>query len=261
MNKINKFIEKSYLTLIFLFLYLPIIVLIVFSFNESRIFGSWSGFTLSWYEKLLQDKEILNAVRTSLTVASIATLVSTFIGTLASVGIVEYKKRTRRLLLGINDIPVLNPDIVIAISLMLLYGFFKIPRSYITLILSHVAFTIPYVVLSVLPKVKMMDKNLIDAALDLGATPIQAFFKVVLPEIKSGIISGAMLAFTLSLDDFVISFFTVRPGINTISTKVFSMTKRGVEPTINALSAIMFLVVLILLITVNILQNKKEKEN
>ncbi len=260
MNRLQRLFEKSYLTLIFLFLYLPIIVLIVFSFNESRIFGSWSGFTLKWYQKLLQDREILRAVQTTLLTAVVATVVSTIIGTFAAVGLMELRKKQRRVILGLNDIPVLNPDIVIAISLMLLYAFFNIPRSYLTLILSHIAFTIPYVVLSVLPKVKMMDKNLIDAALDLGATPVQALFKVVIPEIKAGIISGAMLAFTLSLDDFVISFFTIQPGINTISTKVFAMTKRGVEPTINALSAIMFLVVLILLIAVNILQFRKTEE-
>lgn len=260
MNKKTNLFERFYLILMFIFLYLPIAVLIVYSFNESRIFGVWTGFSLNWYEKLFNDRQIMSAVQTTLTVALIATVVSTIIGTLAAVGIMEMRKKTRRGLLALNDLPVLNPDIVIAISLMLLFGFLNIPRGYLTLILSHIAFTIPYVVLSVLPKIKMMDRNLVDAALDLGATPIQAFYKVVIPEIKSGIISGAVLAFTLSLDDFVISFFNLSPGLNTISTTVFAMTKRGIEPTINALSAIMFFVVLVLLIIVNVIQNKKIKE-
>ncbi|MGX7072125.1 ABC transporter permease [Helcococcus kunzii] len=256
----NNFFEKLYMILVYVFLYAPIVVLIVYSFNYSRIFGSWGGFSLRWYERLFTHRQILRSVRTTFIVAISATFISTIIGTLASVGIMEYKKKTRRLLLSLNDLPVLNPDIVIAISLMVLFGILQIPKGYATLILSHIAFTIPYVILSVLPKLKMMDKNLIDAALDLGATPLQAMRMVVIPEIKSGIFAGAMMAFTLSLDDFVISFFNVSPGINTISTAVYSMTKRGIEPTINALSAIMFTVVLILLIAANINQFRTRKE-
>lgn len=263
-TKTNIF-EKLYLILIFIFLYAPIAVLIVFSFNQSRIFGVWTGFSLKWYGELFKDRFIINAVETTIIVAIAATIISTIIGTLAAVGLSEFRKKSRRLILGLNDLPVLNPDIVIAISLMVLFGMLNLPKGLIRLILSHVAFTIPYVVLSVLPKVRMMDRNLIDAALDLGATPIIAFFKVVIPEIKSGIIAGAMMAFTLSIDDFVISFFNVAPGTNTISTMIFSMTKKGIEPTINALSAIMFVVVLILLIASNISQirqfNKKKEKN
>ncbi|MFM1525474.1 MULTISPECIES: ABC transporter permease [Helcococcus] len=261
MNKKTSFFEKFYLLFVFIFLYAPIAVLIFYSFNQSRILGVWSGFSLKWYQRLFEDRAILNAVNTTLLVGVIATIVSTIVGTFAAVGISEFSKNKRRIILGINDIPVLNPDIVIAISLMVLYGMLKIPKGLLTLILSHIAFTIPYVVLSVLPKIKQMDKNLIDAALDLGATPIQALIKVVIPEIKPGIIAGAMMAFTLSIDDFVISFFTVSPGLNTIATTVFSMTKRGIEPTINALSTLMFVAVLILLIIVNILQNKNMKKN
>lgn len=254
-------LEKLYMTLIFIFLYAPIVVLIVFSFNDSRIFGAWTGFSLKWYEALFKNTIILNAVRTTLIVAGITTVVSTIIGTLAAVGIMEFRSRTRRVLLGLNDLPVLNPDIVIAISLMVLYGMLNLQKGMLTLILAHIAFTIPYVVLSVIPKIKMMDRNLVDAAMDLGATPLQAFFKVVIPEIKSGILAGAMMAFTLSLDDFVVSFFTTAPGINTISTTVFSMTKKGVDPSINALSAIMFVVVLTLLILANMpKKSKKIKE-
>lgn len=253
-NRKSTFFERLYLTLIFLFLYAPIAVLIIFSFNKSRIFGVWTGFSLDWYAALFQDRFIMGAVRTTLIVAVLATIISTIIGTLAAVGIQEFGKNKRRFILGLNDIPILNPDIVIAISLMVLFGFLRIPKGMSTLLLSHIAFTIPYVVLSVLPKVKMMDRNLVDAALDLGATPLQAFFQVVIPEIKPGIIAGAMMAFTLSIDDFVISFFNLAPGQNTIATMVYSMTKKGIEPTINALSAIMFVVVLILLIASNISQ-------
>lgn len=264
MNNKSNFIEKFYLTLIFLFLYAPIAVLIVFSFNESRIFGAWTGFSLRWYKELSNDSFIMDAVKTTLIVGISATIISTMIGTMAAVGLSEFRKKNRRIILGLNDLPVLNPDIVIAISLMVLFGMLNIPKNMIRLILSHVAFTIPYVILSVLPKVRMMDKNLVDAALDLGATPSQAFFKVVIPEIKAGIIAGAMMAFTLSIDDFVISFFNVAPGTNTISTMIYSMTKKGIEPTINALSTIMFVIVLILLIASNFSQirqfNKKQEK-
>lgn len=256
-NKSNG-LEKLYMTLIFLFLYAPIVVLIVFSFNDSRIFGAWTGFSFKWYDALFKNTVILNAVKTTLIVAGITTVVSTIIGTLAAVGIMEFRSKTRRVLLGLNDLPVLNPDIVIAISLMVLYGMLNLQKGMLTLILAHIAFTIPYVVLSVIPKIKMMDRNLVDAAMDLGATPLQAFFKVVIPEIKSGILAGAMMAFTLSLDDFVVSFFTTAPGINTISTTVFAMTKKGVDPSINALSAIMFIVVLTLLILANMPKKSKK---
>lgn len=259
-NKKNT-LQKVYMFLVYLFLFAPIAVLIVYSFNDSRIFGSWAGFSLRWYEKLFSDITILDSVRTTIIVAVIATVVSTIIGTLASVGIMEFKKKNRKILLGLNDLPVLNPDIVIAISLMVLFGILNIPKGYTTLILSHIAFTVPYVILSVLPKLRTMDSNLIDAALDLGATPMQAMIKVVMPEIKSGILSGAMMVFTLSLNDFVISFFNVSPGLNTISTTVYAMTKRGIDPTINALSAIMFTVVLILLVLSNINQVKVKEKN
>lgn len=253
----SSFFEKFYLFLIFLFLYAPIAVLIIYSFNDSRLFGVWSGFSLKWYEALFNDRFIVDAVKTTLTVAIITTIVSTTIGTLAAVGIGEFRKKQRRIILSLNNIPVLNPDIVIAISLMVLFAFLSLPKGLLTLVLSHIAFTIPFVVLAVLPKVRMMDRNLIDAAMDLGARPLQALFQVVIPEIQSGIIAGAMMAFTLSIDDFVISFFTVAPGQNTISTVVFTMTKRGIEPTINALSTIMFVVVLVLLIAANITQIKQ----
>lgn len=260
-NNKSKFLEKVYLTIIFLFLYAPIAVLIAYSFNESRIFGVWSGFSLRWYGALFQDRFIMDAVKTTLIVAVAATFISTVVGTLAAVGIGEFGKNKRRIILSLNNIPVLNPDIVIAISLMVLFALLRMPKGMATLVLAHIAFTMPYVILSVLPKIKMMDRNLIDAAMDLGATPLQAFFQVVIPEIKPGILAGAMMAFTLSIDDFVISFFTVAPGQNTISTIVYTMTKKGIEPTINALSAIMFVVVLILLIASNISQirqfNKK----
>ncbi|MDO4779308.1 MAG: ABC transporter permease [Tissierellia bacterium] len=252
-----RFLEKFYMTLVFIFLYAPIVVLIIFSFNESRTRGDWTGFSLKWYVKLLNDSYVLRAVYNTFIVAIIATIVSTVIGTLAAVGLMDYKKNARRILLSLNEIPVLNPDIVIAVSLMVLYKFINLPLGLFSLTLSHIAFTIPYVVLSIMPKIRMMDRNLPEAAMDLGATPFQTLYKVIIPEIKPGIISGAMLAFTLSIDDFVISFFTTGSGVNTISTTVFSMAKKGINPSMNALTTIMFAVTLILLVIVNL---KKDKE-
>lgn len=257
-NKL-KFLEKTYMSLVFLFLYAPIIVLIVFSFNETKTRGKWSGFSLKWYSELFQNKEILNAVYTTFSVAIITTIVATIIGTLAAVGLMEYKRKSRKVLLALSDIPVLNPDIVIAVSLMVLYNFIGLRLGKFSLIISHIAFTIPYVILSILPKFKMMNRNIAEAAMDLGATPFQTFYKVIIPQIKPGIVAGAMLAFTLSIDDFVISFFTTGRGINTISTTVFSMARKGINPSINALSTIMFGLTLVLLIIVNFIKNEDKE--
>ncbi|NLW52715.1 MAG: ABC transporter permease [Tissierellia bacterium] len=252
--------EKVYMFLVFAFLYAPIIVLMVFSFNESRTRGNWTGFSFKWYIELLSDRQVLEALYNTLTIAVVATIVSTIVGTLAAVGFMEYSKNKRKILLSINEIPVLNPDIVIGIGLMVLFTALNIEFGMLTLIIAHIVFTTPYVVLSVLPKLKMMDRNLSEAAMDLGATPMQTLFKVIIPEIKQGIIAGAMMAFTLSIDDFVISFFTKGKGLNTISTTVFSMARRGINPTINALSTIMFAVTLILLVIVYLKTDNKENK-
>lgn len=253
--------ERIYMFLVYLFLYAPIIVLIVYSFNESKTRGKWTGFSLKWYAKLLEDRAILQALSNTLTIAIITTIIATIVGTFAAVGFTEYSKNKKKLLLAINEIPVLNPDIVIAVGLMVLFTALNIEFGMLTLILSHVAFTIPYVILSILPKLKMMDRNLSEAAMDLGATPLQTLFMVIIPEIKQGIIAGAMMAFTLSIDDFVISFFTKGKGLNTISTTVYAMARKGINPTINALSTIMFVVTLLLLVIVYIKTDNKEKNN
>lgn len=261
MNRKSRVSEKFYMFLVYLFLYAPILVLMLYSFNESKTRGKWSGFSLRWYAKLLEDREVLQALSNTLTIAIITTIIATIIGTLAAVGFMEFSKKKRKLLLAISEIPVLNPDIVIAVGLMVLFTALNIEFGMLTLILSHVVFTIPYVILSILPKLKLMDRNLSEAAMDLGATPLQTLFLVIIPEIKQGIIAGAMMAFTLSIDDFVISFFTKGRGLNTVSTTVYSMARKGINPTINAMSTIMFAVTLLLLTLVYIKSNKKEKYN
>lgn len=255
---VKKRLSNFYLIFTFIFLYAPIAVLIVYSFNDSKLRGQWGGFTFKWYFELFKDREVMAALYHTLLVAGLTTVISTVTGVFAAMGLSNFKKRTRALILNFNYIPVLNPDIVTAVSLMVLYGAFKLKFGLFTMLLSHIAFTIPYVVLSVLPKLKQMNRHLPEAAMDLGATPFQAFTKVVLPEIKPGIITGAMLAFTLSIDDFVISFFTTGHGVANISTTVFSMARRGINPIINALSTLMFVTMLILLILIN--KNTKEEE-
>lgn len=253
---VKKHLNKIYLSLTFAFLYAPIIVLVVNSFNASKLRGQWGGFTFDWYIELFQDEEVISALYNTFMVAGMTTVISTIVGVLAAFGIYNFRKGVKALVLNINYIPVLNPDIVTALSLMVLYGVLKFEFGLFTMTLSHIVFTVPYVILSVLPKLKQMSKHLPEAAMDLGATPFMAFYKVVLPEIKSGIISGAMLAFTLSIDDFVISFFTTGNGVANISTMVYSMARRGINPVINALSTIMFVSMLILLILIN----KRTKE-
>ena len=218
----------------------------------------WNGFTLDWYYTLFQNERMISALYYTLLVAILATLISTFIGTIAAIGIHKMRNNKKRdLLLNINYLPVLNPDIVTGVSLMTLFVFFGMT----TMLLSHLVFDIPYVILSVLPKLKQLPANIEDAALDLGATPWYALRKIVLPQIKPGIISGALMAFTMSIDDFVISFFTTGNGVTNLSIEIYSMTRRGLTPEINALSTLMFIVVLALLITSNVVGNKKAVEN
>jgi spermidine/putrescine transport system permease protein len=211
----------------------------------------WTGFSLQWYQALLRDANIMNALLVTVSVALIASGVSTLIGAFAAIGIHAMSKRVRKVIEYVTNIPVVNPDIVTGISLMLLFIFFKITLSYTTLLLSHITFCIPYVILSVMPKLSQMRDQTYEAALDLGARPLYAVWRVVLPEIKPGIATGAILAFTLSLDDFVVSLFT-RQGVQTLSTLIYGMARRGINPKINALSAGMFVTVLILLLVVNL---------
>ena len=259
--KRSKIFKNIFLISVFAFLYAPILVLIVYSFNDSKLRAKWGGFTFKWYLELFNNREILSAVSTTLSIAVISTIISTILGTMAAIAIFYMKKWKRKAILNINYIPVLNPDIVTAISLMVLYKtlidisnrYFglKFEFGYMTMLLSHITFVLPYIVLSILPKLKSMNKYLLEAALDLGATPFQALIKVVIPEIKSGIFTGVLIALTLSLDDFVISFFTTGHGKANLSTAIYAMAKKGVNPVINALSTIVFTILLVLLVIIN----------
>lgn len=243
--------NRIFLGLVLIFMYAPIAVLIIYSFNASRLRGSWDGFTLNWYIELFQDREVLRALYNTLLVAVLATIISTIVGTTAAIGIHSVGKRARTAILNLNYLPVLNPDIVTAVALMLLFGFAKLNLGLLTLLLAHVSFTVPYVVLSVLPKLAQMNPNLYEAALDLGAEPSYALRKIVIPQIMPGVVTGALLAFTLSIDDFVISFFTTGHGVANLSTTIFSMARRGINPVINALSTLMFIAMIALLLLIN----------
>lgn len=245
-----KRLKRFYLFLVFAFLYAPIVFLMVFSFNDSKLKSSWNGFTLKWYGELFQNSEILSSFYNSLLVAVLATIFATILGTIAAIGIYYMKNWQKNIALNVNYIPVLNPDIVTAISLMILFKVASMENGFLTVLIAHIMFTTPYVVLAVLPKLKQMSKALPEAAMDLGATPMYTLRKIILPEVSSGIFSGAILAFTLSLDDFVVSYFTTGNGFTTLSVTIFGMAKKGINPAINALSTLMFLGILILLLIV-----------
>ncbi|MGL4606984.1 MAG: ABC transporter permease [Eubacteriaceae bacterium] len=256
---LKNFFKNTMFFLVLLFLYAPIIVLIIYSFNDSKIMGGWSGFTFKWYEMLLKDRYILEALYNTIFVAITATVVSTIIGTLSAIGLYNMKRKLRKPYLFMNNIPVLVPDIVMGITLMCLFIFIGAKMGLVTMLIAHITFCIPYVILSVLPRFNRLPENLFEAALDLGATPKEAFWKVLFPEILPGITSGALIAFTLSIDDFVISFFTTGNSVSNLSISIYSMAKAGINPKINALSTLMFGVIMILLIILNIRTNKQNK--
>ncbi len=255
----RKLTDRLYLGLIYVFLYAPIAVMIIFSFNDSKSRSVWAGFTLQWYKDLLSNDLILSSLYVTLAVAFLSAIIATLIGTLAALGIYNMKRRPRRIMLEVNNIPVMNPEIITGVSLMLLFIFLRIEMGFFTLLLAHITFNIPYVILSVLPRLRQFDPALLWAAQDLGATPKQAFFKVMMPDIMPGIISGAIMAFTLSIDDFVISYFTSGSSVQTLAVTIFGMTRRQVSPEINALSTLLFVAVLVLLLIVNLRQSKEEK--
>ncbi len=256
----SRFLKKFYVSLIFAFLYVPILVLILFSFNASKSRAHWGGFTLKWYVELFQDQQILSALKYTILIAVLSSAIATLIGLAASIGIFSMRKAPQEILLNLNYLPVLNPDIVTGISLMALYIFTRMPLGFVTMLLSHITFNIPYVILSILPKLKQMNRHLYEAAQDLGATPVVALRKVILPEIMPGVVAGFLLAFTLSLDDFVISFFTTGSGVSNLSILIYSMARRGISPKINALSTLMFSSVLLLLLLVNWLTSRENPE-
>ena len=256
-SKSNSFLRGLYLGFILLFLYLPIGTLMVLSFNKSKSMSVWTGFTTHWYTDMFRNKQIIEAIWNTFSIAIVSAVIATIIGTLACAGIMAMGKRSKNVLMGLNNIPLLNADIVIGISLMMTFLVFGVSLSWGTVLLSHVVFGIPYVILSVMPKVKQITPNAYEAALDLGATPGYAFRKVVLPDIRPGIVSGFLLAFTMSVDDFVITHFTRGAGINTISTLIYSQVKVGIRPTLFALSTVIFIVVLIVLVAANFVSGRK----
>ena len=246
-----KLLKRCYLGIVLVFLYVPILVLIVQSFNAGKSRAKWEGFSFRWYTELFQDERILNALYVTISIAVLAMIVSTILGTLAAIGIHAMKKRPQALMMTLTNLPNTMPDIVTGISLMLLFLFTKVERGYVTMLLAHITFDTPYVILSVLPKLKQMNRHTYEAALDLGATPMYALFHVIIPQCKQGIITGAMLAFTLSLDDFTISYFTTSPLVQNLSTLIYSSARKGIDPSLNALSALMFVALLVLLLIVN----------
>lgn len=251
MNRFCGAARKLYIALIFLFLYAPIVTLIVLSFNASKTRAKWGGFTLKWYQSLFQNDVILQALWNTLTIAFLSALIATVIGTVACISMQNMKRRTRSLIMGVTNIPMLNADIVTGISLMLLFISIGIRFGFGTILLAHITFNIPYVILSVMPRMKQLNPSTYEAALDLGASHLQAFFKVVFPDILPGIFSGFLMAFTMSLDDFIITHFTKGPGIDTLSTKIYTEVKKGIKPEMYALSTIIFVSVLILLLLIN----------
>ena len=286
LQKKNGFINRLFMGLVFLFLYAPIFLLIVFSFNAGNSSVVWKGFSLHWYVELFQDRLIMQSIYTTLLVSLLATAIATVAGTFASIGFYAMRRRWRDPLMTVNSIPMMNADIVTGVSLCLLFvavfglwnefaenyrltfslfgavyriTFPRLTLGFGTLLIAHISFNIPYVILSVGPKLRQMDKNLVDAAQDLGCTWFQAFWKVILPEIMPGIVSGALIAFTMSVDDFVISYFTAGSATSTLAMAIYGMTKKRVSPEINAVSTLLFVTVLALLVIVNVREARAEK--
>ena len=256
-RKLSRFFSAGYLILILLFVYLPIIYLVLFSFNEGKSQTNFTGFSLRWYESMFRDRTMLESIYVTLIVAVVSTVVSTVIGTIAAIGLSKAKRLIRTVVLEVNNLPVMNPDIVTAIGLMLLFISAKIQGGMVTLILSHISFCTPFVILSVMPKLRQLDDNVAEAALDLGATPWKALTKVIIPQIYPAIISGALIAFSMSLDDFVVSYFNAGAGINTISMYVYSMKRYNLS--VNAMATMIVAAVALILILANLIPYIKEK--
>lgn len=247
----KKTLRSLYIALIFLFLYAPILTLIVLSFNASKTRAKWGGFTLNWYRSMFRNEAILQALSTTLLIALLSALIATVIGTVACISMQAMKRRNRAIIMGITNIPMLNADIVTGISLMLLFITLGFRFGFMTILLSHITFNIPYVILSVMPRMKQLNPSIYEAALDLGASHVRAFFKVVFPDILPGVLSGFLMAFTMSLDDFIITHFTKGPGVDTLSTKIYTEVKKGIKPEMYSLSTLIFVTVLLLLFLVN----------
>ena len=280
-RKQNSIGDRVLMALVFLFLYAPIIILIVFSFNAGTSSSVWKGFSLKWYESLLSNRLIMNSVYTTLMVSLLSTIAAAIAGTFAAIGLYAMSRRRRAIVNSVNNIPMMNADIVTGVSMCLLFvaffsgwgsfaswfntlGLFRLPThltmGFGTLLIAHITFNIPYVILSVGPKLRQMDRNLVDAAMDLGCTWMQAFWKVIIPEIKPGIVSGALTAFTMSIDDFVISYFTAGSSSSTLAMTIYGMTKKKVTPEINAISTLLFVTVLVLLAVINVREARQERK-
>ncbi len=259
-----KKLSKLYVGLMLAFLYLPILVLILFSFNSTKSHAVFSGFTLDWYGKLFRNEMIMTALGNTLIVAVMASVVATVLGTVAAIGVHKMRKVPKTVVMEVTNIPIMNPEIVTGVSLMLLFVFFAarmhLEFGFVTLIIAHITFDVPYVVMNVMPKLRQMDSHLYEAAQDLGCGPIRSFFKVVLPEILPGVISGFLMAFTFSLDDFVVSYFTSGATAQTLPVTIYAMTRRRVSPEINALSTIIFVVILAVLLVKNLIENRNLKK-
>lgn len=252
-------LRYGYMGLLMLFLYAPILTLIVLSFNQSKTRQKWGGFTFDWYARLFENEQIMKALSNTLILAVAAAAIATVIGTLASLGITHMKKRSRTFYMNVTNIPMLNADIVTGTSLMLIFIVVRMTLGFTSVLIAHITFCIPYVILSVMPRLRQFNPHTYEAALDLGATPIYAFFRVVIPDIIPGIISGFLLSFTMSLDDFIITHFTKGPGIDTLSTKIYAELKKGIKPEMYALSTLMFVTVFILLVGIQYLPKKSSK--
>ena len=280
MSRSASLFRRLSMALVFVFLYAPILVLIVFSFNDSKSRSVWAGFTLDWYDKLFHDQMILDALYTTLAVSVLASVIATIAGTFAAIGFYNMRKRWRTPLMTVNNIPMVNAEIVTGVSLCLFFvAFFNLwgdfahwaneafglqlpEQLYLgfgTMLIAHITFNIPYVILSIMPKLRQMDKNLVDAAQDLGCTWMQAFWKVVVPEIKPGIINGLLIAFTMSVDDFVISYFTAGSSTANLAMRIYAMTKKRISPEVNAVSTLLFITVLILLVIINVREARQER--
>ena len=259
MKKDKRYFGKTLMFLMILFFYLPIVFMIIFSFNSSKSLTHFTGFSLQWYQRMLNNSSMMESLYTTIIVAVVATIVSTIVGTISAIGLSKSKKIIRDLIMQINDFPIMNPEIVTAIGLMLFFITIGVERGFATLLIAHIAFCIPYVMLSVMPKIRSLDPNLADAAMDLGCTPWQALTKVIVPQIMPGIVSGALIAFTMSFDDFIISYFVTGKGIKNLSIMVYTMSKR-VNPSINAISTLIVIVITVVLVIVNVMPIIKEKQ-
>ncbi len=256
----KRLLSRSLIGLALVFLYLPIMILILYSFNDSKSALNWTGFSLRWYAALFNDRTIMSALRTTLILALISSSLSVAAGLLSSWGIIHFKKAPRNLIMKVNDLPLINPDLVTGISLMTLFLFFRLKFGFGTLLLAHLSFSIPYVIITVLPQMRSLASSQLEAALDLGATPWYCLRRVIFPQLKATIMTAWLISFTLSIDDFVISFFTTGSGVNNVSIVVYAMARRGINPKINALSTLLLTVIFLILVLINGRKNRK-KEN